>query len=189
MTPQLLLSPLHITNHHITFFSALRTTTLALWHHLSSSHLNYPFITSNNSKVYRQISTSAYNQPSPISLPPVSSINSLFINTLPHSRTTPVFFFNYSFFLVSHLHFYIFTSSFSLTIIPTLTLPSPHSFSLYLLLSQVIYRLEADTESDVEKFTISTIDGEGVLRLVGELDYERKSLYQLRVSELSCVFF
>ncbi|XP_050735758.1 cadherin-23-like isoform X6 [Eriocheir sinensis] len=46
---------------------------------------------------------------------------------------------------------------------------------------QVIYRLEADTESDVEKFTISTVDGEGVLRLVGDLDYERKSLYQLRV--------
>lgn len=33
---------------------------------------------------------------------------------------------------------------------------------------QVIYRLEADTESDVEKFTMSTVDGEGVLRLVGD---------------------
>ncbi|KAK4293966.1 hypothetical protein Pmani_033374 [Petrolisthes manimaculis] len=46
---------------------------------------------------------------------------------------------------------------------------------------QVIYRLDGDLESDVEKFTVSTQDGKGVLRLVGDLDYERKSLYQLRV--------
>lgn len=46
---------------------------------------------------------------------------------------------------------------------------------------QVIYRLEADTESDLEKFTVNTVDGKGVLRLNGDLDYERKSLYQLRV--------
>ncbi|XP_069185641.1 cadherin-23 isoform X4 [Procambarus clarkii] len=46
---------------------------------------------------------------------------------------------------------------------------------------QVIYRLEADSESDAEKFTVNTVDGKGVLRLVGDLDYERKSLYQLRV--------
>ncbi|XP_063590983.1 cadherin-23-like [Penaeus indicus] len=46
---------------------------------------------------------------------------------------------------------------------------------------QVIYRLDADSESDAEKFTVNTVDGKGVLRLVGDLDYERKSLYQLRV--------
>ncbi|XP_042243245.1 cadherin-related family member 1-like [Homarus americanus] len=46
---------------------------------------------------------------------------------------------------------------------------------------QVIYRLDADSESDAEKFTVNTLDGKGILRLVGDLDYERKSLYQLRV--------
>ncbi|XP_071547486.1 cadherin-23 isoform X4 [Panulirus ornatus] len=46
---------------------------------------------------------------------------------------------------------------------------------------QVIYRLDADSENDVEKFTVNTVDGKGVLRLVGDLDFERKSLYQLRV--------
>lgn len=45
----------------------------------------------------------------------------------------------------------------------------------------MIYRLDADSESDAEKFTVNTVDGKGVLRLVGDLDYERKSLYQLRV--------
>ncbi|XP_045137140.1 cadherin-23-like [Portunus trituberculatus] len=54
---------------------------------------------------------------------------------------------------------------------------NPWLFSL----PQVIYRLEADTESDLEKFTVNTVDGKGVLRLNGDLDYERKSLYQLRV--------
>lgn len=54
-----------------------------------------------------------------------------------------------------------------------------------LLYEQVIYRLEADSESDAEKFTVNTVDGKGVLRLVGDLDYERKSLYQLRVSRYS----
>ncbi|XP_064108915.1 cadherin-23-like isoform X3 [Macrobrachium nipponense] len=46
---------------------------------------------------------------------------------------------------------------------------------------QVIYRLDADSPADTEKFTVSTVDGKGVLRLVGDLDYERKSLYQLKV--------
>lgn len=64
----------------------------------------------------------------------------------------------------------------------SLAFPAVNCLLLLLLLPQVIYRLEADTKSDVEKFTISTVDGEGVLRLVGDLDYERKSLYQLRVS-------
>ncbi|GAB0096475.1 Cadherin [Sergentomyia squamirostris] len=45
---------------------------------------------------------------------------------------------------------------------------------------QVIYYLqELDGDNDV--FTITTTQGKGVIRLMKELDYERKSLYQLRV--------
>ncbi|XP_067619192.1 cadherin-23 [Eurosta solidaginis] len=45
---------------------------------------------------------------------------------------------------------------------------------------QVVYYLqELDGDNDV--FTISTYQGKGVLRLMDELDYETKSLYQLRV--------
>ncbi|XP_044743020.1 cadherin-23, partial [Chrysoperla carnea] len=45
---------------------------------------------------------------------------------------------------------------------------------------QVLYHLqELDGEDDI--FAISTINGRGVVRLVGQLDYERKMLYQLRV--------
>lgn len=45
---------------------------------------------------------------------------------------------------------------------------------------QVVYQLqEQDNEDHV--FSISTVNGKGVLRLVGKLDYERKFLYQLRV--------
>ncbi|XP_077287524.1 cadherin 88C [Arctopsyche grandis] len=45
---------------------------------------------------------------------------------------------------------------------------------------QVVYNLqELDGDSDV--FSIQTINGRGVIRLVGELDYENKSLYQLRI--------
>lgn len=55
--------------------------------------------------------------------------------------------------------------------------------SLLFICEQVIYRLDADSENDAEKFTVNTVDGKGVLRLVGDLDYERKSLYQLRVSD------
>lgn len=45
---------------------------------------------------------------------------------------------------------------------------------------QVVYYLqELDGDNDV--FTITTMQGKGVIRLVRDLDYERKSLYQLRV--------
>ncbi|XP_036234309.2 cadherin-23 isoform X2 [Bactrocera oleae] len=45
---------------------------------------------------------------------------------------------------------------------------------------QVVYYLqELDGDNDI--FSISTYQGKGVLRLTGELDYETKSLYQLRV--------
>ncbi|XP_055621395.1 cadherin-23 [Toxorhynchites rutilus septentrionalis] len=45
---------------------------------------------------------------------------------------------------------------------------------------QVVYYLEElDGSNDV--FTISTTHGKGVVRLIGSLDYERKSLYHLRI--------
>ncbi|XP_034949613.1 uncharacterized protein [Chelonus insularis] len=45
---------------------------------------------------------------------------------------------------------------------------------------QVVYQLqELDGDNDV--FSISTVNGKGVVRLVGKLDYEKKYLYQLRI--------
>ncbi|XP_024946017.1 cadherin-23 isoform X2 [Cephus cinctus] len=45
---------------------------------------------------------------------------------------------------------------------------------------QVVYYLqELDGDNDV--FSISTMSGKGIIRLVGRLDYERKYLYQLRI--------
>ncbi|XP_075231619.1 cadherin 88C [Lycorma delicatula] len=45
---------------------------------------------------------------------------------------------------------------------------------------QVVYHLqELDDENDL--FSVSTVNGKGVIRLVGQLDYERKFLYQLRI--------
>ncbi|XP_062536316.1 cadherin-23 isoform X2 [Armigeres subalbatus] len=45
---------------------------------------------------------------------------------------------------------------------------------------QVVYYLE-ELDGDNDVFTISTTYGKGIIRLIGSLDYERKSLYQLRV--------
>lgn len=45
---------------------------------------------------------------------------------------------------------------------------------------QVVYYLqELDGDNDV--FSVSTVNGKGVIRLVGRLDYEKKYLYQLRI--------
>lgn len=45
---------------------------------------------------------------------------------------------------------------------------------------QVVYYVqELDGDNDV--FSISTINGRGIIRLVSRLDYEKKYLYQLRV--------
>lgn len=45
---------------------------------------------------------------------------------------------------------------------------------------QVVYHIqELDGDNDV--FSITTVNGKGVIRLVGDLDYERKYLYQLRI--------
>ncbi|KPM07825.1 cadherin-23-like protein [Sarcoptes scabiei] len=51
---------------------------------------------------------------------------------------------------------------------------------------QVFYQLEDDDHNDSNSirshlFSIQTIDGKGILRLSGQLDYERKTLYQLRI--------
>lgn len=45
---------------------------------------------------------------------------------------------------------------------------------------QVVYYLQ-ELDGDNEIFTISTVQGKGVIRLAGSLDFEKKSLYQLRV--------
>lgn len=45
---------------------------------------------------------------------------------------------------------------------------------------QVLYYLQ-ELEGDNDVFTITTTQGKGVIRLTEQLDYEKKSLYQLRV--------
>ncbi|XP_067000515.2 cadherin-23 [Anabrus simplex] len=45
---------------------------------------------------------------------------------------------------------------------------------------QVVYYLQ-EVDGDNSMFSISTVNGKGVIRLLGHLDYERKFLYQLRV--------
>jgi len=45
---------------------------------------------------------------------------------------------------------------------------------------QVVYYLQ-ELDGDNNVFNISTVNGRGVIRLVGPLDYERKYLYQLRI--------
>ncbi|CAH2076820.1 unnamed protein product, partial [Iphiclides podalirius] len=45
---------------------------------------------------------------------------------------------------------------------------------------QVLYHLQ-ELDGDVDNFAVQTVNGKGVIRLVNRLDYERKSLYQLRI--------
>ncbi|XP_046612201.1 cadherin-23 isoform X1 [Neodiprion virginianus] len=45
---------------------------------------------------------------------------------------------------------------------------------------QVVYYLQ-ELEGDDGTFSITTVNGKGIVRLVGPLDYERKYLYQLRI--------
>ncbi|XP_022120263.2 cadherin-23 [Pieris rapae] len=45
---------------------------------------------------------------------------------------------------------------------------------------QVLYHLQ-ELDGDVNNFSIQTVNGKGVIRLINKLDYEKKSLYQLRV--------
>lgn len=43
-----------------------------------------------------------------------------------------------------------------------------------------MYSLQ-ELDGDDDMFSITTVNGKGIIRLIGELDYERKFLYQLRV--------
>ena len=45
---------------------------------------------------------------------------------------------------------------------------------------QVVYSLQ-ELDGDDDMFSITTVNGKGIIRLIGQLDYERKFLYQLRV--------
>lgn len=54
-----------------------------------------------------------------------------------------------------------------------------NSFNFFFKLQVVYYLQELEGDNDV--FSIGTQHGKGVIRLVKDLDYERKSLYQLRV--------
>lgn len=38
-----------------------------------------------------------------------------------------------------------------------------------------------ELDGDVDNFVVQTINGKGVVRLTNRLDYEKKSLYQLRI--------
>ncbi|GLV38052.1 Cadherin 88C [Carabus blaptoides fortunei] len=46
---------------------------------------------------------------------------------------------------------------------------------------QVVYQLEELDAGAKKLFSISTVGGRGVIRLIGKLDYERRTLHQLRV--------
>ena len=43
-----------------------------------------------------------------------------------------------------------------------------------------MYSLQ-ELDGDDDMFSITTVNGKGIIRLIGQLDYERKFLYQLRV--------
>ncbi len=51
---------------------------------------------------------------------------------------------------------------------------------LHILICKVVYYLQ-ELEGDNDVFSIVTHHGKGTIRLVKNLDYETKSLYQLRV--------
>ncbi|XP_022239300.1 cadherin-23-like [Limulus polyphemus] len=46
---------------------------------------------------------------------------------------------------------------------------------------QVIYKLQNEEEDVIKTFSVQTQNGKGVINLIGPLDFEKKSLYQLRV--------
>jgi len=45
----------------------------------------------------------------------------------------------------------------------------------------VVYHLQDTDSKESRLFSISTINGQGVIRLVGSLDYEKTSLHQLKI--------
>lgn len=44
----------------------------------------------------------------------------------------------------------------------------------------MVYSLQ-ELDGDDNMFSITTVNGKGIIRLIGQLDYEHKFLYQLRV--------
>jgi cadherin 23 len=49
------------------------------------------------------------------------------------------------------------------------------------IFGQVIYTLESDDPNDLKLFSVSTVDNRAELKLVGDLDYERQTIHQLRI--------
>lgn len=45
---------------------------------------------------------------------------------------------------------------------------------------QVLYHLQ-ELDGDDDMFSVTTVNGRGVVRLIGRLDYEKKYLYQLKI--------
>lgn len=45
----------------------------------------------------------------------------------------------------------------------------------------MVYHLQDSDSIESRLFSISTINGQGVIRLVGSLDYEKTSLHQLKI--------
>jgi len=45
----------------------------------------------------------------------------------------------------------------------------------------VVYHLQDTDSVESGLFAISTVNGQGVIRLVGSLDYEKSSLHQLKI--------
>jgi cadherin 23 len=46
--------------------------------------------------------------------------------------------------------------------------------------AQVVYSLD-ELDGEEGMFSVSTVNGKAVVKLIGHLDYERKFLYQLKV--------
>lgn len=49
------------------------------------------------------------------------------------------------------------------------------------IFGQVIYDLESDEPNDLELFNVRTVNGAAELTLIGDLDFEKQTLHQLRV--------
>ena len=49
------------------------------------------------------------------------------------------------------------------------------------IFGQVIYDLESDDDNDLNLFDVNTVNGQAELKLIGDLDYEKQKLHQLRI--------
>lgn len=62
-----------------------------------------------------------------------------------------------------------------------LTILSYAFFFSTVLPLQVVYHLENVDGDEKDLFSISTVNGKGVVKLIGRLDYEKKFLHQLKI--------